>query len=75
MNNEHCFLFSDVMFKKTLIEPQFIQFFFIPFNCKDLPSLNSKKLDNFIKKYDQLQLMVLDEISLTGKRILKFIDL
>jgi len=28
-----------------------------------------------IKKYDQLQLMVLDEISLIGKRILKFTDL
>ncbi len=28
-----------------------------------------------INKYDQLKLIVLDEISLKGKRILKFIDL
>jgi hypothetical protein len=47
---------------------------FIPFNCKDLPSLNSKWLDDLVKKYDQLQLIVLDEISLIGKKILKFID-
>jgi hypothetical protein len=26
----------------------------IPLNCKDLPSLNSKKLNNSVKKYDQL---------------------
>jgi hypothetical protein len=45
---------------------------FIPLNCKDLPSLS---FDSLIKKYDQLQLMVLDEISLIGKRILKFTDL
>jgi hypothetical protein len=49
--------------------------FFIPFNCKDLPSLSSKRLDNLVKKYDQLQLIVLDKISLIGKRILKFIDI
>jgi len=48
---------------------------FIPLNCKDLPSFSSKWLDSLIKKYDQLQLMVLDEISLIGKRILKFTDL
>jgi hypothetical protein len=48
---------------------------FIPLNCKDLPSLSSKQFDSLIKKYDQLQLMVLDEISLIGKRILKFTDL
>ncbi len=46
----------------------------IPLNCKDLPSLSSKRLDNLIKKYDQLQLIVLDEISLIGKIILKYID-
>jgi hypothetical protein len=28
---------------------------FIPFNCKDFPSLKLEQLDNFIKKYDQLQ--------------------
>jgi len=26
----------------------------IPLNCKDLPSLNSKKFNNSVKKYDQL---------------------
>jgi hypothetical protein len=36
---------------------------FIPLNCKDLPSLSSKQLDNFVKKYDQSQLIILDEIS------------
>jgi len=34
----------------------------IPLNCKDLPSLSSKQLDNLINKYDQLQSIVLDEI-------------
>jgi hypothetical protein len=48
--------------------------FFIPFNCKDLPSLNLKRLDNLIKKYDQLQLIVLYEISSIEKK-LKYIDL
>ncbi len=48
---------------------------FIPLNCKDLPSLSLEWLDNLVKKYDQLQLIVLDEISLIVKRILKFIDL
>ncbi len=46
----------------------------IPFKFKDLPSLNLEQLDNLVKKYDQLQLIVLDEISLVGKIILKFID-
>jgi hypothetical protein len=49
--------------------------FCIPLNCKDLPSLSLERLNSLIKKYDQLQLMVLDEISLIGKRILKFTDL
>jgi len=48
---------------------------FIPHNCKDLPSLNLEQLDNLIKKYDQLQLIVVDEISLIGKRILIFINI
>jgi hypothetical protein len=47
----------------------------IPFNCKDLPSLSSKCLYTLINKYDQVQLMVLDEISLIGNGILKCIDL
>jgi hypothetical protein len=45
----------------------------IPLNCKDLPSF--KRLDNLVNKYDQLQLIILDEISLIKKIILKFIDL
>jgi hypothetical protein len=47
----------------------------IPLNCKDSLSLSLEQLDNLIKKYDQLQLIVLNEISLVMKRILKFIDL
>jgi hypothetical protein len=58
----------------TLMEPQFIHLSIL-LNYKDLPSLNSKWLDSLIKKYDQLQLMVLDEMSLIGKRILKFTNL
>jgi hypothetical protein len=46
----------------------------IPLNCKDLPSLNLEGLNNLIKKYEHLQWIVLDEISLIGKKILKFID-
>jgi hypothetical protein len=40
-----------------------------------MPSLSLQQLDGLIKKYDQLQLMVLDEISLIVKRILKFTNL
>jgi hypothetical protein len=43
-------------------------------NCKNLPSLNLEQLNNLIKKYDQLQLIVLNEISFIEKIILKFID-
>jgi hypothetical protein len=28
----------------------------IPLNCKDLPSLSSKQLDNLVKKYDQFSI-------------------
>lgn len=44
-------------------------------NCKNLSSLSSERLDTLVKKYDQLRLLVLDEISLIGKRILKFTGL
>jgi len=47
---------------------------FTPFNCKNLPSLSSEWLNNLVKKYDQLQLIILDEI-LLRRRILKSIDL
>jgi len=56
------------------MELQFIQVFLYQLIVKDLPSLSLEQLDNLIKKYDQLQLIVLNEISLIGKRILKFID-
>jgi len=48
--------------------------FSIPLNFKDIPSLSLEWLDNLVKKYDQLQSIVLDEISLVGKIILKFTD-
>jgi hypothetical protein len=44
---------------------------FIPLNCKYLPSLSSKRLNNLTN----LQFIILDEISIIGKIILKFIDL
>ena len=44
-------------------------------NCKNLSSLSSERLDTLVKKYDQLQLLVQDEISLTCKNILKYTDL
>jgi hypothetical protein len=31
---------------------------FIPFYCKDMPSLQLEWLDNLIRKYDQLHLTV-----------------
>ncbi len=40
----------------------------IHFNYKKFPSLSSKHLDNLINKYDQLWLMVLDQISFVGKK-------
>jgi uncharacterized protein with PQ loop repeat len=44
-------------------------------NCKDLPSLSLEQLDNLVKKYDQLPLIVLNEISLIGKIILNLLIL
>jgi hypothetical protein len=41
---------------------------FTPFNCKDLPSLSLEWLNNLVKKYDQLQLIILDEILLIGEK-------
>jgi hypothetical protein len=40
---------------------------FIPLNCKDLPSSSLQRLDNLVKKYD--------EISLIGIITIKFIEL
>jgi hypothetical protein len=46
----------------------------IPLNCKHLPSLTSKHLDISLKTYSNLNLLVLDEISLIGNEIFSFID-
>jgi hypothetical protein len=47
----------------------------MPFNCKKMLSLNSKCLDSLNKKIQHLQLIMLDEISLIEKKIIKFIDI
>jgi hypothetical protein len=47
----------------------------LPLNCKHLQSLSTKRLDSLSKTYDELQLLVLDEVSLIGSRIFCFIDL
>jgi hypothetical protein len=48
----------------------------VPLNCKGLLSLNLEHVDNLVKKYDQLQLIVLDEISFKiRKRKLKLLFL
>jgi hypothetical protein len=39
-----------------------------------LNALNDEKCDTFIKTYDQLRLLVINEISLIGNRMLSFID-
>jgi hypothetical protein len=44
-------------------------------NCKHLLFLSLEKLDFLSKTYDQLQLLVLDEVSFIGSRIFSFIDL
>ena len=36
----------------------------LPLKCKNLPSVSSERLDIVVKKYHQVQLHVLDEISL-----------
>jgi len=47
----------------------------LPLNCKHLQSLLVEKFNSLLKTYDELQLLVLDEVSLIGSRILFFIDL
>lgn len=47
----------------------------LPLNFKNLSSLSSKRLNTLFKKIDQQQLIVLDEISLISKKILKFTNL
>jgi DNA replication protein DnaC len=43
-------------------------------NFNELKALSNEKCDNLIKKYDQLHLLVIDEISLVGNRMLSFVD-
>jgi hypothetical protein len=47
----------------------------LPLNCKHLQSFSTKRLNSLLKTYDELQLLVLDEVSFIGSRIYFFIDL
>jgi hypothetical protein len=40
----------------------------------EFKALSDKKCDNLIKNHDQLHLLVIDDISLVGNRMLSFID-
>jgi hypothetical protein len=42
-------------------------------NFNELKALSDEKRDSLIRKYDQLHLLVIDEISLVGNIILSFI--
>jgi hypothetical protein len=48
----------------------------IPLNKSllELGGLSDERHDNFAKKYDQLRLLVIDEISLVGSRMFAMID-
>jgi hypothetical protein len=50
--------------------------FVVPLNKKynELKALNDEKRNILIKTYDQLQMLIIDEVSLIGNRILTFID-
>jgi hypothetical protein len=41
----------------------------LPLNCKHLQSLSLERLDSLSKTHDQLQFLVLDEVSFIGSRI------
>jgi len=43
-------------------------------NYNELETLSDEKHDTLIKTYDQLQLLIIDEISLVCNRMLTFID-
>jgi hypothetical protein len=47
----------------------------LPLNCKHLQSLLAKRLNSLSKIYDELQFLMLDEVSLIGSKIFSFIDL
>jgi len=47
----------------------------LPLNYKPLQSLSIERLNSLLKTYDELQLLVLDEVSLIGNRIFSFLDL
>jgi hypothetical protein len=56
----------------TIIHPTLA----IPLNkmFNELKALNDEKHDMLIKEYDQLQLVMIDEISLVGNKMLTYID-
>jgi uncharacterized radical SAM superfamily protein len=43
-------------------------------NFNELKALSDEKHDNLIKHYDQLFLLIINEISLVGNRMLSFIE-
>ncbi len=43
-------------------------------NFNELKTLSDEKCDSLIRNYDQLHLLVIDEISLVGNRMLSFVD-
>ncbi len=48
----------------------------IPLNkiCNEFKAINDEKNDILIKTYDQLQMLIIDEISLACNKMLTFID-
>lgn len=63
----------------NVLAPSFFPFYFalvIPLNknYNELKALNDEKPDNLIKTYDQLQMLIIDEILLINNRMLTFID-
>jgi hypothetical protein len=47
----------------------------LPLDYKHLQSLSTERLNSLLKTYDELQLLVLDEVSLIGNKIFSFLDL
>ncbi len=43
-------------------------------NYNELKALNDEKHDNLIKTYDQVQMLIINEIHFIGNRMLTFID-
>ncbi len=47
----------------------------LPLNCKHLQFLSIERFNSLLKPYDDLQLVLLNEVSLIGSKIFCFIDL